>query len=207
MECVCGLDVGTSGAKALAVDERGTVIARAESRFEQPPYIPAPGRSEQDAEQWWEAVKTCLRELSAQMGKDQIVAVATDSTSGTIVPVDEQGKPLIPALMYNDDRASGLELEVQEAAQDLTERLGYSFPSVFSLVKLVWLQKERPDVLQATHKFLHASDFLVGRLTGDFNCTDTSNALKSGVDLISGTWPKFIENRLGLPLIQISKGL
>jgi xylulokinase len=205
MECVCGLDVGTSGAKALAVDERGTVIARAESRFEHPPYIPAPGRSEQDADQWWEAVKTCLRELSAQMGKAQIVAVATDSTSGTIVPVDVQGKPLIPAVMYNDDRASGLELEVQEAARDLTERLGYPFPSVFSLVKLVWLRKERPDVLQATHKFLHASDFIVGRLTGNFNCTDTSNALKSGVDLISGTWPKFIENRLGLPLSKFPK--
>ena len=200
MEYVCGLDVGTSGAKALAVDEGGTVIARAESRFDHPPYIPAPGRSEQHADQWWEAAKRCLGKLSGQMGKDRIVAVATDSTSGTIVPVDGQGRPLIPAVMYNDDRASGLELEVQEAAKDLTKRLGYSFPSVFSLVKLVWLQRERPDVFQATHKFLHASDFIVGRLTGNFNCTDTSNALKSGVDLISGTWPEFIENRLGLPL-------
>ena len=205
MECVCGLDVGTTGAKTLAVNEKGTVIARAESRFEHPPYIPAPGRSEQDADQWWNAVKTCLRELSTQMDKDQIVAVATDSTSGTIVPVDGQGKPLIPAVMYNDNRASGLELEVQEAAKDLTERMGYSFPSVFSLVKLVWLRKERPDVLQATHKFLHASDFIVGRLTGNFNCTDTSNALKSGVDLISGTWPRFIESELGLSLSKFPK--
>ncbi len=205
MECVCGLDVGTTGAKALAVNEIGTVIARAESRFEHPPYIPAPGRSEQDADQWWNAVKTCLRELSTQMDKDQIVAVATDSTSGTIVPVDGQGKPLIPAVMYNDNRASGLELEVQEAAKDLTERLGYSFPSVFSLVKLVWLRKERPDVLQATHKFLHASDFIVGGLTGNFNATDTSNALKSGVDLLSGTWPRFIESELGLSLSKFPK--
>jgi sugar (pentulose or hexulose) kinase len=205
VECVCGLDVGTSGAKALAVDQKGRVIARAESRFAQPPYIPAPGRSEQDAEQWWGAVKTCLRQLSAQMGNYRIVAVATDSTSGTIVPVDGKGSPLIPAMMYNDDRASGLQLEVQEAAKDLTERLGYSFPSVFSLVKLVWLRKEKPDVLQATHKFLHAADFIVGRLTGNFDSTDTSNALKSGVDLISGTWPEFIEFRLGLPLSKFPK--
>jgi len=205
MECVCGLDVGTSGAKALAVDERGTVIARAESRFERPPFIPAPGLSEQDAVQWWEASKICLRELSAKMGRDRIIAIAADSTSGTIVPVDGRGRPLIPALMYNDGRAGGREVEVQEASKDLTERVGYSFPSVFSLVKLVWLRDERPDIVRATHKFLHASDFIVGHLTGDFNCTDTSNALKSGVDLISGTWPLFIENRLGLPLSKFPK--
>jgi D-ribulokinase len=108
-------------------------------------------------------------------------------------------------LMYNDGRASGMEGEVQKAARDLSERLGYSFPAAFSLVKMVWLRKHRPEIVKATHKFLHAADFLVGKLTGDFNCTDTSNALKSGVDLISGTWPDFIERDLGLPLSKFPK--
>ncbi len=205
MEYVCGLDVGTSGAKALAVGPKGEVLARAEVRFKKPPYIPAPGRSEQDAEQWWDASRACLRQLSDQVRDERMVAVVIDSTSGTIVPVDGQGKPLLPAMMYNDDRASGLEWEVQKAAKDLSDRLGYSFPSVFSLVKLVWLRKERPDVLKATYKFLHAADFLVGRLTRNFDSTDTSNALKSGVDLISGTWPSLIEDRLGLSLSKFPK--
>jgi xylulokinase len=107
--------------------------------------------------------------------------------------------------MYNDGRASGMEGEVQRATRDLSERLGYSFPAAFSLVKMVWLRKHRPEIVKATHKFLHAADFLVGKLTGDFNCTDTSNALKSGVDLISGTWPDFIERDLGLPLSKFPK--
>jgi len=204
MDLVCGLDVGTSGAKALAVDATGKVSARAETKFTKPPYVPAPGLAEQDAEQWWEASRECLKQISNQVG-DRIAAIAVDSTSGTFVPVDEQGHPLIPALMYNDGRASGLEEVVQKAARDLSGRLGYSFPAAFSLVKLVWLQKERPDIVKSTYKFLHAADFLVGKLTGDFNRTDTSNGLKSGVDLISGTWPEFIERDLELPLSKFPK--
>ncbi len=72
-------------------------------------------------------------------------------------------------------------------------------------MKLVWLQREKPAIVNGTYKFLHAADFLVGKLIGDFNCTDTSNALKSGVDLISGTWPEFIEKQLGLPLSKFPK--
>ena len=205
MEYVCGLDVGTSGAKALAVTERGEVLARAEARFGELPCVPAPGRSEQNASQWWDAAKTCLRQLSDQLREGRIVALAVDSTSGTIVPVDRQGEPLMAAMMYNDDRAKGLEKEVQKAAAELSERLGYTFPSVFSLVKLVWLRKEEPGIFEKTHKFLHAADFIVGGLTGNFDATDTSNGLKSGVDLLSGTWPVFIESELGLPLSKFPK--
>jgi D-ribulokinase len=204
VDLVCGLDVGTSGAKALAVDACGKVAARAERRFTTPPYVPGPGLAEQDAMQWWEASKACLSQVSQQAG-DRIVAIAVDSTSGTFVPVDRKGHPLIPALMYNDGRAGGLEAEVNRSARHLSERIGYSFPAAFSLVKLVWLRKERPEIVNAAYKFLHAADFLAGELTGNFNCTDTSNALKSGVDLISGTWPEFIEKELGLSLEKFPK--
>lgn len=199
MDLVCGLDVGTSGAKAIAVDARGEIHARVEKRFCHPPYVPAPGLAEQDATQWWEASAACLREIARLVG-DRIVAIAIDSTSGTFVPVDGKGDPLIPALMYHDGRGRGLEKEVNGAARDLCEKLGFAFPPAFSLVKMYWLTRERPEIVKKTHKFLHAADFLVGKLTGNFDCTDTSNALKSGVDLISASWPSFIEERLGIPL-------
>lgn len=205
MEVVCGLDVGTSGAKAFAVDPAGAVVARAECKFARPPYEPAPGLAEQEGEEWWTAAKACLRQLCSVSKAARISALAADSTSGTIVPVDRLGRPLSPALMYNDGRASGLEAEVNEAAKDLCERLGYAFPANFALVKLLWLVRNRPEVAAAAHRFLHPADFLVGKLTGSFDCTDTSNALKSGVDLLSGTWPAFIEDRLGIPLSKLPR--
>jgi xylulokinase len=200
MEVVCGVDIGTSGARAFAVAPDGKVVARAEAKFAHPPYQPEPGWAEQDANEWWQAAQSCLQSLTRQLGASRILALAVDSTSGTFVPVDADGTPLSPALMYNDGRATGLDADVNQAAGDFCERLGYTFPPAFALVKLLWLKKHRPEIVNRTHKFMHAADFVVGKLTGNFNCTDTSNALKSGVDLLSGDWPEFIETRLGLPL-------
>lgn len=200
MDIVIGLDIGTSGAKALAVDVRGQVIARAAYTFDHPPYQPEPGRAEQDAREWWRAGAACLRQITAALPDAPVAAISVDSTSGTIVPVDGRGEPLMPAMMYNDGRGKGLEAQVNAAAGDLTDRLGYRFSATFALVKLFWLAQQRPEILDAAHKFLHAADFMVARLTGNLNATDTSNALKTGVDLLTGEWPRFIEDALGLPL-------
>lgn len=198
-EIVIGLDVGTGGARAFAVSPDGHVRARSEHRFDQPPASPAPGLAEQDSGQWWIASRACLRALSTEIGAMHVAALAVDSTSGTFVPVAAAGAPLMPALMYNDNRAAGLEAEVNRAAGDFCARLGYTFPPAFALVKMLWLLRHRPDVIAAAHKFLHAADYLNGRLTGNYDITDTSNALKSGVDLLTGAWPSFIETELGLP--------
>lgn len=200
MNLVCGLDIGTSGAKAIAVDASGNVLAKAEQAFTHPPYQPAPGLAEQNALEWWQAGSACLRNIIQQLPSARIIAISVDSTSGTIVPVDRSGAPLMNAMMYNDGRAKGLEAEVNAAAAEITALLGYGFSSTFALVKLLWLKKNRPEIVDAAHKFLHAADFVASRLTGDLNSTDTSNALKSGVNLTDGTWPAYIEERLGLPL-------
>jgi len=205
MDVVIGLDVGTSGAKAIAVSADGSVAARASTRFENLPGAPQPGWAEQDAHEWWKAARLCLAELTLQLGEHEIVAICTDSTSGTIVPVNKAGTPLMNAMMYNDARGKGLEAQVNDAAGDFTERLGYRFPPAFALVKLLWLQQNRPDIVEQTHRFVHAADYLAGMLTGSFDATDTSNALKTGVDLLTGEFPPFIEDKLGIPLDKFPK--
>ena len=205
LEVVLGIDVGTSGARVLAVAPDGQVIARADQRFSRPPYQPGPGQAEQDAGEWWNAIKDCLSDIAPKLASSHVAAIAIDSTSGTFVPVNRAGEPLTPALMYNDGRATGLDAEVNKAAGSFTEQFGYTFPPAFALVKMLWLARNRPQVVETTYKFLHAADFLVGKLTGNFDCTDTSNALKSGVDLLTGRWPDFIEKRLGLPLSKFPK--
>jgi len=199
MDVVIGLDVGTGGARAFAVRPDGTVAARASQPFARPPSAPQPGWAEQDANDWWEASCACLRALTAQLGEIHVVALSLDSTSGTFVPLDENGQPLSPALMYNDNRAAGLEAEVNAAAGEFTARMGYTFPPAFALIKLVWLARNQPELVAQTAVFAHAADFLAGKLTGNFGLTDTSNALKTGVDLMTGEWPPFIA-ALGVPL-------
>ena len=203
---VFGVDVGTQGVRVLAVDRQGQVLASAQTAFDlaafKPGAHPLPtGWFEQHPRAWWESVAGCLREAMAQLPPATGVAgISVDSTSGTILPVDANGEPLHPALMYNDQRSESQVALVKAAAQDHQARFGYVFGSSYALPKIAWFRQFEPDIFSRTRWFLHAADFINGRLSGEYGRSDTSNALKTGYDLLDLRWPDFIENDLGIPL-------
>lgn len=198
---VVGVDLGTQGVRAVAVTGQGALMASAQQSLPPPLEGLPPGWHEQDPEGWWKAVTACLRRLTSALPPGTPIAgVAIDSTSGTILPVDERGRALHPALMYNDTRSRDLVAEVRRAGAGIEARLGYAFGVSFALPKILWLARQRPRVFARTRHFVHAADFVVGRLTGDYGVSDHSNALKTGYDLIENRWPPFIERDLGIPL-------
>jgi sugar (pentulose or hexulose) kinase len=202
---VLGLDVGTQSAKAVICNESGDIIAEASKPFDAEPILRPPGWAEQHPHDWWEAACVCLRSVIDQIRwkgipAEAIKAVAVDSTSGTIIPLDKTGIALRPAIMYNDTRAVEEAEECNSAGRELTDKLGYKFSSAFSLPKALWIKKHEPEVFEQTSCFAHAADYIVSRLTGNFRLSDTSNALKTGYDLISRRWPSFIAVELGIPL-------
>ncbi|MCL5999197.1 MAG: FGGY-family carbohydrate kinase [Chloroflexi bacterium] len=201
MEIVIGIDLGTQGVRMLAVTSQGEITASAEWKFAAAAHVLPPGWVEQDPLEWWQATATCLRKLTASLPPGtHIAGIAIDATSGTVLPVDSAGEPLHPALMYNDARSSSQVAQVRQAAAGLEQRLGYAFNASFALPKLLWLMHERPAVYARTNLFIHATDFIAGRLTGDYGVTDYSDALKTGYDLAAQEWPAFIESQLGLPI-------
>lgn len=210
-EFVLGIDVGTQGARVVACGPTGQVVARAAVPFETVPAAELPpGWAEQDPEGWWVATAACLRQVLAGLrdqgrGPEVIKAVSLTSTSGTILPVDAGGRPLRRALMYNDSRAQAEADQVQAAGQELAAALGYRFNPSFALAKILWLRLHEPEIFGVARCFLHAADFIVGRLTGEYGLTDFSNALKTGYDLLNGTWPAFIETGLGIPLDRLPR--
>lgn len=202
--CVIGIDAGTQGARAVAVDDDGRIVASAARAYIGAVVDLPPPLAEQRADAWWDACAECLRELASSVGPTTIGAIAVASTSGTFVPVDSAGQPLRPAIMYNDGRAGEeLTCEVQAAGASLAAKLGYRFAPAFALPKMLWLRKKEPSVFERAWKLLHAADFIAGKLTGRFDVTDSSNALKSGYDLVELRWPRFIEERLGIPLAKL----
>ena len=206
IEVVIGVDVGTQGARALAVTPAGEVAASAEQKFAPDQRNLPAGWFEQDALDWWRAASACLRQVAGALPAGARVAgLAVDSTSGTVLPVDAGGNPLHPALMYNDARSQPWVAAVRQAGQALEAKLGYAFSASFGLPKMVWLWRERPDLAARTGHLIHATDFIVGRLTGDYGVTNFSDALKSGYDLIAQEWPAFIERELGLPLSRLPR--
>jgi len=203
-ELFIGLDVGTQGARAVACAANGRVAAEASVPFARRPREPKPGWHEQQPEDWWRAAVKCLQAVSAQAraagyGRDALGRIAVTSTSGTVLLIDAAGRPLLPAIMYSDSRASDEAQEINEAAKVYTEKFGSRFSASFALPKLLWLARRRPARFAAAARICHAADFLVGRLTGCYDVSDTSNVLKTGYDVADGRWPAFFAD-LGVPL-------
>lgn len=199
-----GVDIGTGGVRALAVTSAGEVAGQVSVALDSAIVAPQPGCHEQPPEAWWEAFCQAASSLVGQLaakgfGTRQLVALAVDGTSGTLVPLDASGSPLRPALMYNDPRGADQAEALNAAAGDFCGKLGYRFTSSFALAKIAWLADHEPDCFQRTALFVHQADYIVGRLTGEPPATDYCNALKTGYDLIDDCWPAWIA---GLPGIR-----
>ncbi|MEW6354836.1 MAG: FGGY family carbohydrate kinase [Planctomycetota bacterium] len=201
-----GIDVGTQGARCIVADEQGSLAASASRPFSSPANVARnPGWHEQDPQQWWQATVACINQVVSQLGKngvssDRIVALSVDSTSGTILPIDAAGRPLRSAIMYNDARAEAEAEEINSVAVEHCRQHGYRFSSSYALAKILWIKNHEPRIFEQAHRFIHATDYIMGRLTGDFATTDLSSALKTGCNLFQSAWPRFIPSRLGIPL-------
>jgi|YNPNPStandDraft_1061719.scaffolds.fasta_scaffold00236_19 sugar (pentulose or hexulose) kinase len=200
MAIFVGLDVGTQGARAIACSEDGKVIARAERRFGLEVCVQGlpTGWFEQHPEAWWAASREALSQLTSGIRTSDIAAVAVDSTSGTIVAVDDNENAVRPAIMYSDIR-SGVEADrCNSAGSDFISKLGYKFSSSFGLPKMLWIRDHEPDTWKKIRRLVHAADYIVAKLAGTSKLTDSSNALKSGYDLVDECWPSFITESLGI---------
>jgi D-ribulokinase len=202
---VLGIDVGTQGVRAICCDGGGHIAAQAHEKFGPDVTVPglAEGLHEQYPHRWWQQVRSVLSSLVGQLDQADIsprdiVSIAVDSTSGTILPIDSHDRPLRPAMMYNDTRAVAESQRCNDGCGPLAQTLGYRFNSSFGLPKALWIATCEPEVWARTRKVIHAADYIVGKLTGQYDVTDNSNCLKTGYNLSSDCWPDFIWDELGL---------
>ncbi len=135
---------------------------------------------------WWSALAENLDRLADRVPLAGIRAITVDGTSSTLLGCSASGRPLAPALMYNDARALTAAQQVARVAPPDCAAHG---PSA-SLAKLLWLLQS-PAGRQTRH-FLHQADWLLGRLSGHYGQTDENNALKLGYDVINRCWPEWL---------------
>lgn len=194
---VVGIDIGTQGARVIACTTDGRVLAAHSVGFAALSIAQNPTYREQHAPDWWAAARQALGAVVSSLksqgyGADAIKAISIDGTSGTIVPINDDGTPLMNALMYNDRRADKEAVAIGAVASALEDKLGYQFNASFALPKILWLKENTPDVFNSAAAFIHQADYIVGCLTGEYRVSDYSNALKTGYDLIDDTWPDFL---------------
>ncbi|MEV7065986.1 FGGY family carbohydrate kinase [Streptomyces collinus] len=181
-----GIDLGTQSVRVLLVTADGTVLGSGSA--------PLTGRRdgvrhEQDPLRWWAALCEASRAAlgSAPPGLP-VGGLAVCGTSGTVLLTDGSGRPVSPALMYDDGRAKAQAARAREA--------GLAVQDTWALPKALWLLGEYGGTpLRLTHQ----PDLIVGRLTGEPPPADSSHALKTGYDLAGDRWPEAALARLGLP--------
>ena len=195
-DAVCGIDVGTQGVRAVVLDRDGTVLGAGAAMMGGD--VRDGVRHEQDPDQWWSALVEAVRAALAQAGdRVRVGTLALDATSGSVVVEAQDGSHRGPALMYDDARAGEQAARAQALGAELWTALGYRMQPSWALPKTLWLIEH--GALSPGDRIAHQSDHLVRRLTGTAVATDTSNALKTGVDLRSATWPVDLFTELGLP--------
>ncbi len=172
-----GIDVGTTGTKAMLFSADGEVCGHAYR-----PYAlssPKVNYNEQNAEDWWTAIVETVREICSEKEiGENVAAISLSLQGGTVVPVDEDLKPLRPAMVWNDRRCTEEHKEFLKevgSVSDMYEKSGWMLGNGLPLLHLRWMKKNEPEIFEKAKMFLTVPDYVSMKMTG-LTTVDMSNA-------------------------------
>jgi xylulokinase len=193
-----GLDIGTTGARAVAVEEDGRVLAEASSEY--PLMSPRPGWSEQDPEDWWQASREVLGRVATKVGGEVAGLGLTGQMHGSVF-LNSSEEVIRPTLLWNDQRTLKQCEKITEAVGE--ERLlaiaGNPALTGFQAPKILWLRDEEPQNYEKVAGVLLPKDYVRLRLTGE-HATDASDAAGTLLlDVRLRDWSEEILSALEIP--------
>lgn len=195
-DVVIGLDLGTGGVRAIAVDLQGQIIAQTTRSY--PLLTPQPGWTEQNPSDWVEASLDALSDVTQQLDGHRAIALGLSGQMHGMVPIDAEGRVIRPAILWNDQRTGKAveEIEATIPRQELIQRTGNPAITGFQLPKLLCLQTEEPQAYALLRQILLPKDYLGYVLTGE-PVTEPSDASGVGcLNLASRQWDTDILNAL-----------
>jgi xylulokinase len=170
-----GLDVGTTAVKAIAVDDSGAVLARAEVGY--PLSVPRPGWAEQDPADWWSATERALAALDV----DEVAGIGLSGQMHGLVALDAAGAVIRPAILWNDGRTAAEceEIERRIGLDELIALTGNRALTGFTAPKLLWLRRHEPDSYRRIARIALPKDYVRLRLCGEhaIDVADASGTL------------------------------
>ena len=197
MTPLAGVDVGTTTAKGVAIDEGGTVLATAEGGYELS--VPRPGWTEQDPDDWWAATAAVIDEL--RMGAGPLTGIGLAGQMHGLVALDRDERPLRPAILWNDQRTAAecAESEALVGRERLIELTGNRALPGFTAPKLLWMRRNEPELFARIEHVLLPKDYVRLRLCGE-RATDVADA--SGtllLDVARRGWSEEVLDALAIP--------
>src|SRR3954470_7399577 len=201
MSIYLGIDIGTSGTKTLAINDRGKILAHAMATY--PCYHPKPLWSEQDPEDWWQATVKTVRAVvkKAKLKPADVRAIGLSGQMHGSVFLDKNNRVVRRALLWNDQRTAAECEEIERRAggrKKLIEMVANPALTGFTAPKILWLRNNEPKNFDKTVKVLLPKDEIRRRLTGEFaaEVSDASGMLL--LDVVHRRWSKELLSNLEL---------
>ena len=196
-----GIDVGTTGSKALLVDESGAVRGGATSEY--PFDTPHPLWAEQDPHAWWRATIDSIRRALDAAGVDgrAVAAVGLTGQMHGLTLLDAAGEVLRPCIMWNDQRTAAqcAAITTRVGAERVLQLTGNPVLPGFTAPKLVWVREHEPEVYDRVAHVLLPKDYVRYRLTGGF-FSDVSDASGTSLfDVGQRRWSDEMLDALDIP--------
>lgn len=177
--CALGIDIGTSGVRAVAVDGEGRPVAASEFAY-------SAAADKRTPAAWWAGVENCLNDLSEKCALGNIKGIAVDGTSGTLVALEAGNAPLGAASLYNDTCDDpAIVAAIAAAAPATSPALG----ATTALGRAIQLSR-----LGGVIRIVHQADWIAMQLGQGDAISDENNALKTGYDLRTESWPEWLES-------------
>ncbi|MEZ4678140.1 MAG: FGGY family carbohydrate kinase [Caldilineaceae bacterium] len=195
-----GIDIGTTSTKAVLFDQDGSLLAEAAQEYLTA--YPHNGWAEQDPEDWWRATCAAIQRLFAdkRFEPTHVAALGISCQAPSMTPVDRQGRPLAPALIWMDRRTEAqcawLREHVGEAM--ISAINGGRVDPYYMAPKVRWFQEQMPDQYQATHQLLQANGYVVHKLTGVFTMDRSHGPITSLFDSRVGDWSELLLDRAAI---------
>ncbi len=197
-----GIDVSTTGAKALLVDEKGTVAASATTPLRL--QTPKPLWSEQDPQEWWSGTAKSIRQVLATTGAGagDVAAIGLTGQMHGLVLLDEGRRVLRPAILWNDQRTAAECDEIRArlgGRARLVQVSGNDALTGFTAPKILWVRKHEPNVYRQARLVLLPKDYVRLRLTGEAAMDKADGSGTLLFDLAGRSWSKEILDKLEIP--------
>ena len=175
-----GVDLGTSGCRAIAIDTSGNIKAEAKVHYADK------NHKQQTPDDWWQATTFVLKEITSKVNHQHIQAIAVDGTSSTVLLCDHDGQPVTPAIMYDEQHAK----TQAEYLKKYAPKNSVVLNATSGLAKVLWLLEHHEP--EGEFHIVHQADWIAGQLCRRFDFSDFNNSLKTGFDPDNKVWPLWL---------------
>ncbi len=191
-----GIDIGTSSCKVAVFNEAGKIIAHKNGKYDV--LYPKSGWAEQNPEDWWEAIVSCIKDLDVP--KENIKGIGIDGQSWSAIAIDDKRNVLTNTPIWLDTRATDICNKIKEkyGKNAFFEISGNPFEPSYTLPKILWYKENAPEVYENTYKILQSNSYIAMKLTGNISQDYSQGYGLQCYDIKNRKWDFGVLEELGI---------